>query len=416
MKKIKKVNAQTLIVAVDIGKTKNTGYCRCPDGSDTKVFEFSNNNWGFSTFWHRISQFKNFHNLEKIVIGFESTGGYGEPFVHYLMKQKARLVQVNPMHTKRLKELQGNSPNKTDMKDPKVIADIIELGHSLSLVIPVGAAAQLRRLTQARERSVIHHITLLNQLHSLIFIIFPELLQVACDLKSKGIRHLLQSCPTPESIVECGLDKITMILKQGSRGQLGRKKAELIYQVANQSIGIKEGRESILLEIDHILSGIKATEKFIKHLETQMSDYLAKVACSKYILSIKGIGKVIAAGLIGEVGDFAKFDTCSEILKLAGLDLFEISSGKHKGQRKISKRGRSMMRKLLYFAAFNVVRKGGALREHYERYLNRGMAKTKALIAIARKVLRIIFALVRNHNVFIADYVKEQGIALKAAA
>jgi transposase len=49
-----------------------------------------------------------------------------------LRKRKVRLVQVNPMHTKKLKELQGNSPNKTDKKDPKVIADIIELGHSLS--------------------------------------------------------------------------------------------------------------------------------------------------------------------------------------------------------------------------------------------------------------------------------------------
>ncbi len=416
MKKIKRIDVQTLIVAVDIGKTKNTGYCRCPDGSDSKVFEFPNNIWGFNTFWHRICRFKDSHNLKEIVIGFESTGGYGEPLVHYLRKQKVRLVQVNPMHTKRLKELQGNSPNKTDQKDPKVIADIIELGHSLSLVVPEGAAAQLRRLTQARERSVIHHTTLLNQLHSLVFIIFPEFLQVVYDLRSKGVRHLLKHCPTPESIVECGLDKITVILRKASRGRLGRQKAEMIYQVATQSVGIKAGRESILLEIGHILSSIESSEKFIKDIEMQMANYLAQIACSKYILSMKGIGKVIAAGLIGEVGDFAKFDTCSEIMKLAGLDLFEISSGKHRGQRRISKRGRSLMRKFLYYAAFNAVRKGGALREQYERYLQRGMIKTKALIAIARKVLRIIFALVRNHNVFIADYAKEQNLTLKAAA
>ena len=50
------------------------------------------------------------------------------------------------MHTKRLKELQGNSPNKTDRKDPKVIADIITLGHALTVVIPEGPAAELRRL------------------------------------------------------------------------------------------------------------------------------------------------------------------------------------------------------------------------------------------------------------------------------
>ena len=66
------------------------------------------------------------------------------------------------------------------------------------------------------------------------------------------------------------------------------------------------------------------------------------------ILSLKGIGEITAAGLIGEVGDFAKFKTISEITKLAGLDLFEVSSGKHKGQQHISKRGRPLMRKLLF--------------------------------------------------------------------
>lgn len=49
------------------------------------------------------------------------------------------MVQVNPMHPKRLKELQGNSPNKTDRKDPKVIAHIITLGHALTVVIPEGS-------------------------------------------------------------------------------------------------------------------------------------------------------------------------------------------------------------------------------------------------------------------------------------
>jgi transposase len=59
-------------------------------------------------------------------------------------------------------------------------------------------------------------------------------------------------------------------------------------------------------------------------------------------LSIKGLGTVSLAGLIGKVGDFSKFSTQSEIMKLAGLDLYEISSGKRKGQRRISKRGRSL--------------------------------------------------------------------------
>jgi transposase len=79
--------------------------------------------------------------LEDIVVGFESTGPYAEPICQYLQSKLVQLVQINPMHMKRLKELIGNSPNKTDKKDPRVIADVISLGHSLTVIVPEGAAS-----------------------------------------------------------------------------------------------------------------------------------------------------------------------------------------------------------------------------------------------------------------------------------
>ena len=60
-----------------------------------------------------------------------------------------------------------------------------------------------------------------------------------------------------------------------------------------------------------------------------MQSYLQQIPYSVSLLSIKGFGVVTVAGLIGEVGDFKKFDTHSEIMKLAGFDLFEVSSGQH---------------------------------------------------------------------------------------
>ena len=89
-----------------------------------------------------------------------------------------KLVQVNPTHTKRIKELTGNSPNKTDKKDPRVIADVMSLGHSLTVIVPEGAAAHLRRLTQARERAIERRTAMGNQLQHLVFLIFPELVHI----------------------------------------------------------------------------------------------------------------------------------------------------------------------------------------------------------------------------------------------
>lgn len=102
------VNQKPLIVTVDIGKTVNVGYWRTPEGVEAKPFEFGNNGQGFNKFWDTISMAKKTYKLEKIIAGFESTGSYGEPLLHFLAKRKVYLVQVNPMHTKRIKELQGN--------------------------------------------------------------------------------------------------------------------------------------------------------------------------------------------------------------------------------------------------------------------------------------------------------------------
>jgi transposase len=321
-----------------------------------------------------------------------------------LKNKGVKLVQVNPFHTKRLKELQGNSPAKTDQKDPKVIADIIELGHALTVVIPEGVSAELRRLSHARERSLQRRTALLNQLQDLVFLIFPEFLDVMRDLKSRTSQYLLSLYPTPEDIVGKGVDDLTEIFRKISKGKLGRERAEDLCRAARESVGIKEGRRGIVLEITECLSAIGACEQFIVVLEREMADALEQIPYSRCILSIKGIGNVTVAGLIGEVGDFGQFRTLSEITKLAGLDLFEISSGKRKGKRRISKRGRSLLRKLLYFASINVVRKGGVMRESYQRYIGRGIPRKKALIAISRKLLRVIFALVRDHSEFSKDY------------
>ncbi len=403
-KKFKVVNGRTMIVTADMGKDRHFGYWRCPDGSDVKPFAFWNNGRGFQEFWDRVSYAKKLHNIEDIVFGYESTGPYAEPLVHFMRARGVHMVQVSPMHTKRLKELQGNSPNKTDQKDPKVIADIMALGHALTVVIPEGPAAKLRRLTQARERSNERYVSLVNQLQSLLAIIFPEFLQVMKDVKTLTARYLLAQCPAPKDIVAYGLDNLSATINKVSRGKLKEDRAKALYEAATASIGVTEGMTSIIREIRELLIAMDAAESFTGDLEKEMGYYLKQIPYSGSILSIKGIKEVTTAGLIGEVGDFRKFQTLSEILKLAGLDLYEISSGQYKGKRRISKRGRHLLRKLLYFASLNTVRRGGIMHDQYQKYLERGMPKTKALIAVARKLLGIIFAVVRDQSVYKKDF------------
>jgi transposase len=403
------------MVTSDMGKDKHFGYWRCPDGTDVKPIAIENNGAGFWEFWERVSRAQKLHNLDSILFGYESTGPYGEPLAHFMRARGAELVQINPMHTKRFKEVTDNSPNKTDQKDPKVIADIIAMGRFLTVVIPEGPAAELRRLSQARERSTRRHTALANQIQCLLASIFPEFLQVMKGVTSASAKYLLKHYPTPQEIAAYGLPDLTKTLSKVSRGKLKADRAQALYEAAKSSVGVSEGQASVVMEIRELLSLMEAAERFTESLEQEMVTHLADVPYSNTLLSLKGIGKVTAAGLIGEVGDFRKFHTMGEIMKLAGLDLFEVSSGRHKGQRHISKRGRPLMRKLLYFAALNTVKKGGAMHQWYQSACDRGMPRLKALVAVSRKLLSILFALVRDHSDYVPNY-SETWCQLKEAA
>jgi len=199
-----------------------------------------------------------------------------------------------------------------------------------------------------------------------------------------------------------------------SRGKFGIEDAESLIALAQGTVGIQEGLAGMVIR--PILLQLEAEERFILEIEVEMEATLERIPYSARLLSIKGLGIVSVSGFIGEVGNFSKFNTQSEILKLAGLDLYEISSGNRKGQRRISKRGRSLLRKILFYAAIQTIRKNGILHEYYTRLTDRGMGRMRALIAVSRKLLRIIHALVRDDIDYVGqDQAPERSLLKKAA-
>jgi len=410
-----KPDSESLLVTVDVSKNIHTGYFLCPDGKESTVFKFGNSRHGFEYLYQTGCSFAKSHGLSKIVVGYESTGSYGKPLAHFLLKRGVELVQVNPMHTKRVKELDGNSPNKTDLKDPRVIADIIKLGHALKVIIPEGAAAELRCLSTARERQSKDLTAHSNLLQDLIGTIFPEFFSVFKDITGVTARYILDKYPDPASLVKLGEKKLLKIMETKSRKRFGTLQANMLYQGACETIGVCEGKASVLLEIAQRMKMMEQGQEFLNDIEAKMESFLKEIPYASYILSIKGIGVITAAGLIGEVGDFRKYRTLPELIKVAGLDLYEVSSGKHTGQRRISKRGRPLMRKLLFFSALRLIKEGGIFHEKYQQHLSSGMVKMKAVIAIAKKLLGVIFALARNSVNFDMDYNTEK-VELEIAA
>jgi len=414
MTKNKRINTQQMIAALDIGGEQNWAIFRSPKGQNCKAFPFDQTREGYDFFYKKLLEYKTIYNAPSVIVGLESTGVYGEPIIHYLYEKNVEHVLVNPVHSKRIKEIRDNSPHKSDKKDPKVVADLIQFNCVLSTLIPRGLAADLRYLIQARERAISSRNIFVNQLQHLVWRVFPEFIRVIKHLNSKTALHLLKYHPRPEDIFELGVEELFLLMRKVSRGRYSYEKAKELYDYAENSIGLKEGVSALLMEIQVLINNIECQDQNIERFEKKIESVLSKVRQSRYILSIKGIGHIMTAGILGELANFETINSAAEAEKIAGLNLYEISSGKHQGQKRISKRGRQLLRKLLYFAALNVIKHDGVFRETYQRYVDKGKPKNKALIAVARKVLRVVFALIRDAKEYDKNYYHDQRI-LKAA-
>ena len=137
----------------------------------------------------------------------------------------------------------------------------------------------------------------------------------------------------------------------------------------------------------------------MKTIEQEMAKQLTATGICDYLLSIKGIGIVLAASLLGEIGDPSRFDNWKQIRKMAGFNLVEESSGEKKGQHKISKRGRRLLRCYLYQAVLVMVAKNKEFSELYRYFLHRKqnpLKKKQALVVIATKLIRVILTLINR--------------------
>lgn len=407
------VNNEELIVGIDVAKMKHFARILLPDGSESTPFGFLNIREGFEAFQSWLMTFIIKLNIPQVIVGLESTGHYWESLAFYLDGIAGiTLVQVNPSHVKRTKDLYDNSPGKTDSKDAGVIAMLIAMGKYQPMVLPRGPFADLRGYAKLREQKVVELGIQRNILHSLVDVIFPEYGSVFKKLEGRTSLHILKTFTTPARIVKAGIQRITTELRKASHGQLSGTVAQALLEAATHTVGLTEGIEANVFAITRAIESIERIQSDMEAIEEKLRDVLDRVPYATRLSSIPGMGSISLAVILGETGDMLRYRKAEEVIKLAGLNLFEISSGKHKGQKHITKRGRALLRKCLFFAALRMVKKGGAFREDYCRLTQANqMHKTKALVALSRKLLRVLFAIVRDGAVY-----QQRGIELPAAA
>lgn len=399
--KIKAITANTLIVGVDIAK--NIQWAQFTDYRGIEIskhLKFNNDMSGFKSIIEKIEEIKSKNNFLEVMIGMEPTGHYWKPLATFLESNGLTVVLINPFHTKRSKELDDNCQTKSDKKDALTIAKLVKDGRYSTMYLPKNEYSELRALSLTRIEVVKTNNCCLNRIRALMDEYFPEYETVfKTFIAGKTAFHVIKNAPFPSDILKLGEEGLSNVIKEAVKKSVGIKKIKQLISVATTSVGINTGLEGVRLRLQILLENYEQNLKHLELIEDKMSEQLEITGYKEQLLSMPAVGVISAASFLGEIGDPTRFTNAQQIIRLAGYNLVENSSGKQKGKTKISKRGRKNLRALLYKMALVAVAKNNEMKKLYG-YLkarnNNPLKKKQALIVISEKIVKVMFGLMKN--------------------
>lgn len=344
--------------------------------------------------WVKRHQQEN--NKTHVIFGVEPTGHYWLSLAYYLRANGFDFVLVNPMHVKKSKELDDNSPTKNDTKDARVIAQLVKDGRYSVPNLLDGIYAELREGVKLREQLSKQLMIIEGRIQNNIQRYFPEFLDVFKCWNGKAAMCTLRLFPFPKDLRNMTPEDVLMKWKPFVNRGVGIKRATKLVETAKKSVGIEVGLRFGKREIHSLLDQYELYREQLAELEQELEELVLTIPGAQKMMNIKGVGAMTVATFFAEVGDINNYSHPQQLVKMAGLSLREHSSGKYKGQTRIDKRGRKRLRKSLYLAIRPLVRYNPtfrALHEYYTTRLNRPLKKQQSLIALCGKLLRVLFVI-----------------------
>ena len=387
------IKPDTLIVGIDVAKFNHVARTLLPGGVIGRPFEFSNSREGFATLAAEIEAGKP-APASTVIIGLESTGVYWINLARWLSEQGYQVVQVSGLYVHHAKELADNSRGTSDGKDALLIADLVAQGKYLSFVRPTGVLADLRQLVRLRQRLLQERTARCSLLHQSVDLLFPEFPAVFKDVTGAGARRVLRRFPTPAAALAHPPDEMRRLLSEDGRVHASVAKLARLQAVARQSIGMSEGTTGMEYALNDTLLELDSLDARAKQVEVEIDLLLAQVDETPILTSL--VGRMTAAVILGETGGLRQYSCAAAVLKLAGLNLYQISSGQYRGDRRISHMGHSLLRQALYFAVLQHTHPGMPLYPYYAELVRRGKPKPVALVALCCRLVRLLYALVRD--------------------
>ncbi|WP_071393668.1 IS110 family RNA-guided transposase [Bacillus tuaregi] len=405
--KINQVTENTLVVGIDIAKRKHFA-CFVDDRGRVlqKSFPVLQSSDGFQWFYQRILTAMKEYEKTEVIVGIEPTGHYWLNLAYFLEERGIPLVMTNPLHVKKSKELDDNLPTKHDRKDALVIARLIKDGRFSYPRILKDMEAELRVGSTFRGKLTEELSAVKNMIIRWLDRYFPEFTQVFPSF-GKMAMAVLECTPFPSDLHQKQADEVLSLYRkiEGLKSPQ-RPKAVRLIEVAAYSIGVTEGREMARIEIATLVRRYHQLEQDIERITGHLVELVKTSVEYEWLSTVPGLGDTTIVDLLAEIGSFSYYEDPRQLIKLAGLTLRESSSGQHKGQKRISKRGRRKLRALLFRVMMPMIRYNEAFRKLHEYYTNRQvnpLRKKQSIVVLCGKLLKVLHGISTKHKAFDAQ-------------
>jgi len=233
--------------------------------------------------------------------------------------------------------------------------------------------------------------------------VFPEYQHIFSDMFGKTSTELLGKAVTPEELLAIPTPDLIDLLKKHSRGRFGEAKAEQLRDAAKNSFGITIATTAFSMQLRQLLEMIALLETQLVELEVEIGEYLRKM--DTCITTCPGIGEVLGAIILSEIGDISRFSEPKKLVAFVGVDPSVKQSGEFVGtQNKMSKRGSPHLRRAFFLAANVAAFRDPVLSAYYQKKRAEGKHHFTALGAVARKLICIVYAVLRDNKPYVPAY------------
>jgi transposase len=335
---------------------------------------------------------------EEIVWAVDQPGGSTALLLALLWERNQRVLYVPGLTVDRARDAyRGES--KTDARDAHVIAEQSRMRPDLGELKPSEQEISELQLLLARRRDLItDQSRTITRLREALLSLFPAL-ERALDLNSKGPLTLLTHYQTPAQLRRAGHKRLATYLRNRSVKGSNKVADKALAAAKAQSVTLpaQEVASRIVAELAKDVLDLKER---INTLDEELKQRFFARPEARILTSLPGMGPILGAEFLVAVGDIRAFESADRLAAYAGLVPAARDSGKRVANNKRMRGGNKVLKRVFYQSAFASLRSAPESRVFYDRKRAEGKRHTQALIALARRRVNVVWAMLRDGTAF----------------